>query len=229
MISPQVIDQRKRSIERRLRRDQFINGFEQPVLSATSIQYELAERNKAIGYGGIGLIHMLARQSGLVDAIDRRLNLLKIYLPYRESDHVLNIAYNALCEGRTLEDIELRRNDETFLDALGAQRIPDPTTAGDFCRRFVAADIGRLQDAIDESRLNVWARQDEDFFEQATIDMDGSLVGTTGECKQGMDVAYDGTWGYHPLLISLAETGEVLFIKNRSGNRPSQGRRRTVV
>ena len=73
-----------------------------------------------------------------VDAIDRRLNLLKLYLPYRESDHVLNLAYNALCEGRTLEDIELRRNDETFLDALGAERIPDPTTAGDFCRRFDA-------------------------------------------------------------------------------------------
>jgi hypothetical protein len=222
VISPQVIEQRKRSIERRLQRDRFVNGYEHPVLSATNIHYELAERTKAINYGGIGLIHMLARQSGLIDAIDRHLHLLKLWLPYRESDHVLNIAYNALCEGHTLQDIELRRNDETFLDALGAKRIPDPTTAGDFCRRFTAADIGRLQDAIDEARLNVWARQEDDFFEQATIDMDGSLVGTTGECKKGMDVAYDGTWGYHPLLISLAETGEVLFIKNRSGNRPSQ-------
>jgi hypothetical protein len=222
MISPQVIEERKRSIQQRLRGDRFVNGFEQPALSASNIQYEIAERTRAISYGGIGLIHMLARQSGLIDAIDRRLHLLKLYLPYRESDHVLNIAYNALCEGRTMEDIELRRNDETFLDALGAERIPDPTTAGDFCRRFVAADIGRLQDAIDEARLNVWARQPDEFFAQATIDMDGSLVGTEGQCKEGMDVAYDGTWGYHPLLLSLAETGEVLFIKNRSGNRPSQ-------
>jgi hypothetical protein len=222
MISPQVIKERKRSIEQRLRRDRFINGFEHPVLSATNIRYEMSERVRGINYGGIGLMHMLARQSGLVAAIDRRLHLLKLYLPYRESDHVLNIAYNALCEGRTLEDIELRRNDEAFLDALGAERIPDPTTEGDFCRRFRASDIGYLQDAIDEARLNVWARQDDEFFEQATIDMDGSLVGTNGECKQGMDIAYDGTWGYHPLLISLAETGEVLFIKNRSGNRPSQ-------
>jgi hypothetical protein len=222
VISPQIVEQRKRSIERRLRRDRFINGFEHPVLSATNIDYELSERARAINYGGIGLIHMLARQSGLIDAIDRHLHLLKLWLPYRESDHVLNIAYNALCEGRTLQDIELRRNDETFLDALGAERIPDPTTAGDFCRRFAAADIGRLQDAIDEARLNVWSRQKDEFFDQATIDMDGSLVGTTGECKKGMDVAYDGTWGYHPLLLSLAETGELLFIKNRSGNRPSQ-------
>src|SRR5262249_17649138 len=59
------------------------------------------------------------------------------------------------------------------------------------------------------------------FFALAKIDMDGSLVGTDGECKQGMDIAYDGTWGYHPLVLSLANTGEVLRLVNRSGNRPS--------
>ena len=36
-----------------------------------------------------------------------------------------------------------------------------------------------------------------------------------------MDIAYDGTWGYHPLVISLANTGEVLSLVNRPGNRPS--------
>jgi len=51
--------------------------------------------------------------------------------------------------------------------------------------------------------------------------MDGTLVATTGSCKQGMDISYKGTWGYHPLVVSLANTGEVLSIVNRSGNRPS--------
>ena len=153
MISPQVVERRKRSIQKRLDRSQFVSGYEQPVISASNIEYEIAERTRAISYGGIGMIHMLARQSGLIDAIDRHLHLLKIYLPYRESDHVLNIAYNAFCDGRTLEDIELRRNDETFLDALGAQRIPDPTTAGDFCRRFDSANIEALMGAFNEIRL----------------------------------------------------------------------------
>ncbi len=142
-------------------------------------------------------------------------------MPYHESDHVLSIAYNAMVGGTCLEDIELRRNDAAYLDALGADKIPDPTTAGDFCRRFEAQHLRALQDAIDVSRLRVWAEQPPEFLRRATIDSDGSLTETTGECKAGMDISYNGVWGYHPLLLSLAETGEVLRLINRPGNRPS--------
>jgi hypothetical protein len=192
-----------------------------PMFAARNIHYELAEKMQAIGVGGIGVVHRLAQQIGLVEAIDRHVHVLLIHLPYHESDHVLNLAYNALCDGIRLEDIELRRNDEVFLDALGTQRIPDPTTAGDFCRRFGEQSIRCLMEAIDEARLKVWARQPKKFFQRATIDLDGTLVVTTGECKEGMDISYKGTWGYHPLLVSLAQTGEVLRVVNRSGNRPS--------
>jgi len=191
------------------------------MLTARNIHYELAGRSQGIASGGIGSMQLLARKIGLVDAIDRRLHLLKIHLPYHESDHVLNIAYNILCGGTCLEDIELRRNDVVFLDALGAERIPDPTTAGDFCRRFAATDVLELQEAFDEVRVRVWRAQPETFFAEAFIDMDGTLVETTGQCKAGMDIAYDGTWGYHPLLLTLANTGEWLCVLNRSGSRPS--------
>jgi hypothetical protein len=191
------------------------------MFTARNIHYEIADRSRGTAHGGIGAIHALARQIGLIEAIDDRLHVLKIHLPFHESDHVLNFAYNALCDGTCLQDIELRRNDEVFLDALGARRIPDPTTAGDFCRRFTAADIQTLQDIFDDVRIGVWTEQPDAFFDQAIIDMDGTLVATTGECKHGMDIAYDGTWGYHPLVLTLANTGEVLRLVNRPGNRPS--------
>lgn len=141
---------RKRRIQRRLNKHDN-RGCEKPMLTANNIQYEIAERTRATAAGGIGAMHLLAKKIGLVKAIDQNLHLLKVHLPYHESDHVLNIAYNALCEGRCLEDIELRRNDETFLDALGTQRIPDPTTEGDFCRRFVSpCQIKELEEAINE-------------------------------------------------------------------------------
>ena len=209
----------KRRIKRRLEGTAGNGG--RPMFAGTSVRYELADKVHGITAGGIGLVQRLAEDTGLVEAINRHVHLLKIHLPYHESDHVLNLAYNALCEGVRLEDIELRRNDEVFLDALGTDRIPDPTTEGDFCRRFNEASIRALMHAIDEARLNVWARQPAKFFDRATIDMDGTLVITTGECKKGMDISYKGTWGYHPLVVSLAETGEVLRLVNRSGNRPS--------
>jgi hypothetical protein len=216
----QQLARRKRHIQRRL--DKFdLEGCTHPMLTANNMRYEISDKAQGIAHGGIGAMHQLARQLGLIDAIDRRLVLLKIHLPYHESDHVLNLAYNALCEGTCKEDIELRRNDAAFLDALGARRIPDPTTAGDFCRRFDAGDIRSLQGAFHETRHQVWARQDDAFFAQAIIDVDGTLVGTTGSCKEGMDISYQGTWGYHPLVVSLANTGEVLSIVNRPGNRPS--------
>lgn len=186
------------------------------------MHYELAERTQATAHGGIGVAHRVAVTSGLVAAIDEHVHVLKIHRPYHESDHVLNVALNALCGGRTLDDIELRRNDEASLDALGAASIPDPTTAGDFCRRFEESDIQALLDAVNEARLTVWGQQGTEFTEQtAMLDADGTLVPTTGERKQGMDLSYKGVWGYHPLVVSLANTGEPLFIANRSGNRPS--------
>ncbi|HEX4132274.1 MAG TPA: transposase, partial [Pirellulales bacterium] len=116
---------------------------------------------------------------------------------------------------------ELRRNDEVYLDAVGARRIPDPTTAGDFCRRFTAEHVRTLLEVFNEARLKVWAEQPEAFFDEARVDMDGTMVTTDGECKEGIDINYKGQWGYHPLIVSLANTSEVLSIANRSGNRPS--------
>jgi Transposase DDE domain group 1 len=210
----------KRKIRRRLDRPVTAPSPE-PVITATNIHYEVADKTRAIAPGGIGAIQLLVRKLGLAEAIDERLHLLKYHLPYHESDHVLNFAYNALCNGTCLDDIELRRNDVVFLDALGADRIPDPTTAGDFCRRFKPNDVEVLQDIFDQTRVKVWRQQPSDFLDEAVLDVDGSLVATGAGCKQGIGIAYDGTWSYHPLIITLANTGEVLSIVNRPGNRPS--------
>jgi hypothetical protein len=194
---------------------------EVPMITASNIHYELGQRTQGLAAGGIGALLVMAQRTGLVAAIDHDLHLLKRHLPYHESDHVLNIALNLLAGGRRLEHIEQRRNDAVYLDALGAVRIPDPTTEGDFCRRFHESDVLALMETINRIRLRVYAQQPADFFREALVDVDGTLVGTDGECKQGIDLAHDGTWGYHPLVVSLANTAEVLYLVNRSGNRPS--------
>ena len=194
----QKVRNRKRRIERRLRARNW-SKQDEPMFKASNIHYELSERTRGVGVGGIGAIHKLALESGLVEAIDESVDVLKVHLPYHESDHVLNIAYNIMSGGTCLEDIELLRNDEVYLDALGAQRIPDPTTAGDFCRRFDEEDINALMEAFNGVRRRIWSCQPEEFFDEAKIDADGTLLETLGECKEGMHISYKGTWGFPPI------------------------------
>jgi hypothetical protein len=192
------------------------------MFTARNISYDVADRARGLCHGGIGAVHLLARKVGLIDAIDKNVHLLKVHLPYHESDHVLNVAYNIMCDGRCLQDLETLRNNEVYLDALRAQRIPDPTTAGDFCRRFQTdQQVVTLMETINEVRLGVWKQQEEKFFDRAVIDADGTIAPTLGECKGGMNISYDGQWGYHPLVVSLANTKEPLYLVNRPANRPS--------
>ena len=215
---PKILRNRKQRIARRL--DPKRRWSEQPgaMMKASNIHFEMAERGRALNYAGIGAIHLMGQRLGLAEEIDSRLQLLKRHLPYHESDHVLNLAYNALLDGQRLEDIELRRNDEAFLDGLGAQRIPDPTTSGDFTRRFDEDSVLELMEAINATRQRVWEKQPRDFLQQAFIDTDGTLAGTLGECKGGMALSYKGIWGYAPLIVTLANTREVLYLVNRPGN-----------
>ena len=215
-----ILRNREARIVRRLRRKQWCSQVK-PMMSGGNIHYEMSGKAEAITCGGIGAFHHLVRRVGLVKEIDRHLHLLKVHLPYHESDHVLNIAYNALVGGQRLEDIELRRQDATFLNALGAQRLPDPTTAGDFTRRFRPSDIETLMDCINRVRTRIWKKRARGELKEALIDIDGTLATTLGERKQGMALSYNGIWGYHPLVVSLTNTREVLFLVNRPGNVPS--------
>jgi hypothetical protein len=215
-----ILRNRKQRITRRLAPRPW-SDQPRPMLKASNIRYEMAQRTHAVGCGGIGAVHLLVQRLGLVEDINQNLKLLKVHLPYHESDHVLNIAYNILAGGLRLEDIEQRRQDENFLNGLDAQRIPDPTTAGDFTRRFEADDILQLQECFNRARLAVWQAQPKGFLQEAFLDVDGTLAGTQGECKAGIGLSYKGIWGYAPLIVSLANTREVLYLCNRPGNAAS--------
>lgn len=96
------LNRRKRRIARRLQNKPGVERAE-PMLAASNIHYQIAERTRAISPGGIGAIHLMAKKLGLVDDIDEKLHLLKRHLPYHQSDHVLSIAYNLLACGSRLE------------------------------------------------------------------------------------------------------------------------------
>ena len=193
----------------------------QRVLRGGNIHYEISDRVRAVDCGGLGVIQLLVKQLELAETIDQRVKVLERHLPYRESDHVLNLIYNVMTGGSCLQDVEARRRDPVYLDALGARKVPAPSTEGDFLRRFDRNSIWDLMEAVNEARRKVWSNQDKEFHRQATIDVDGTIAPTDGQCKSGIGMSYTGHWSYHPLVVSVAETNEVLYLVNRAGNRPS--------
>lgn len=185
------------------------------------VRMELMSRQPATADGGLALAHQLVTRLRLDAGINKHVHLLAFHLPYHESDHVLTHAYNLFVGGRHIEDIASLQHSPAVKNLLGAVRIPDPTTAGDFLRRFAQGSLNDLQGVIDEARAKVWRIMPRSMRESATLDMDSTLKEVFGACKQGADFSYKGKWSYHPLLFTLSETGECLRLINRPGNRPS--------
>lgn len=192
-----------------------------PVLCGRNIHYEVSGRAQAICCGGLGLLQQVVENIGLRKAIDDQVQVLKRHKPYHESDHVLALVFNILADGQCLDDLDRHRTNEAFLDAVGARRTPGATTAGDFLRRFDCESVRDLMGAMQRTSANVWRRLPKKERNLAVIDVDGTLVETTGSCKERMDVSYQGRWGFGPLVVSLANTQEVISVVNRPANRPS--------
>jgi hypothetical protein len=98
------------------------------MMAASNIRSELGDRVQGLSAGGIGAMLLLARRTGLIGDIDADLHLLKVHLPYHESDHVLNIAFNVLAGGQRIEHLEMRRNDEVYLNAQGRKDMHSNAT-----------------------------------------------------------------------------------------------------
>jgi hypothetical protein len=175
--------------------------------------------NQATPYGGLSLAAGLVRSLGLHRDLDRSLEVLQSHRPFSEADHVLTHVYNLFVGGTCIEDIGNLQSSEPVRRMLGAVRLPDPTTAGDFLRRFAEKDLRALNAVMDRAQEKVWKRRyGRRKASRAIVDLDSHLHPVYGDQKEGADFSYKGFLAYHPLVISLAGTQECLRLINRSGN-----------
>ena len=195
------------------------------VMRHPLLHLESDPRGEITHYGGLVLAQQFVRRFGVAKRLDESLILFKRHAPYHESDHVLALAYTLYADGTCLEDQAVLQGSEAVRRLVGACRIPDPTTAGDFLRRFkTAQDVERLCGVIDEVEEAVWSklsrktRRRRKKHEFALVDLDGHIKPLYGVQKGGADFSYDGRWSYQPLVVSLGGSGECLKVVNQPGN-----------
>jgi hypothetical protein len=152
------------------------------------------EQGEATAYGGLCLAATLIRSLGMERELNQSLDLLQSHRPFTESDHVLTHVYNLFVGGTCIEDIGQLQGSEPVRRMLGAVRLPDPTTAGDFLRRFDAGALEALDGAIDRGQAAVWKRRyGRKKVERAIVDLDSHVHPVYGDQKQGADFSYQRT------------------------------------
>jgi hypothetical protein len=189
------------------------------------LHLESDPRGNITHYGGLVLAQQFVRRFGVAQRLDQALVLFRRHAPYFESDHVLALMYTLYADGTCLEDQAVLQGSEAIRRLVGACRIPDPTTAGDFLRRFKSAqDLEQLSGVGDEVQEAVWSklpapvRRHRKKHEMALVDLDGHIKPLYGVQKEGADFSYDGRWSYQPLVVSLAGSGECLKVVNQPGS-----------
>ncbi|MCH7890470.1 MAG: transposase, partial [Gemmatimonadetes bacterium] len=195
------------------------------VTRLPQLHLEVAERSTVTSLGGVALAAAFLKRFRVAQEIDQRVHVLKLHLPFNESDHVLAQALNLYVGGECLEDQAVLQHDEGVLRMLGACRLPDPTTAGDFLRRFderrnpgALPGLRAATDAVQDAVWGKLAGKRKQKRDLAVVDLDGHTKTLYGVQKEGADFDYQGRWSYNVLLASLAGTGECLAVRNRPGN-----------
>jgi Transposase DDE domain group 1 len=201
-----------------------------PVLQMPKLHAEIEPRAVETRYGGLALVEQFCRNFRVAQEINERVHVLKVHLPYSESDHVLAQALNFYVGGRCLEDMASLQHDEAVCRLLGACRLPDPTTAGDFLRRFNTGALTGLRQAADAVQHKVWKKLARRHGRHRTkralavVHMDGHLKALYGDRFEGADFSYKGEFSFNALALTLAGSGECLAARLRPGNvRSSNG------
>lgn len=216
-----------------------------PIIRLPKTHIEVNQDPKTTKYGGLVLITAFLRHFFVSEQLNEKISVLKQHQPYTEADHVLAQTINLYVGGTCIEDMSKLQQSEAVCRMLGACRVPDPTTAGDFLRRFDPQDnpgaLESLRHVVDNIQSQVWAekasggakkgkknkgRYNRSPIKQdlAVLDIDSHVKEVHGVTKEGVDFSYNGKWGSHPILITMDGTGDCLALRNRPGNvRDSEG------
>jgi hypothetical protein len=175
----------------------------------------------AVANAGLLLPATLAERLGIEAVVDQLLNLGDRPGAHRPGRKVLTLIHTLVAGGDCIDDADLLRTGSTA-QVLGHQ-VMAPSTLGTFLRSFTFGHIRQLDQAAEQLLGRAWAAGAGPGTRPLTIDVDSTICQVHGHHKGGAAYGYTRQLGYHPLLATRADTGEVLHARQRTG-RAASGR-----
>src|SRR3954470_24047657 len=170
---------------------------------------------RAVANAGVMLPALLAGRLGIERLVDARLDLGDRGGAANPGRKVMTMLSAMALGADCIEDCDVLRSGQTA--AVLGHRVSAPSTLGTFLRAFTFGHVRQLDRVLAESLARAWSAGAGPGDERLVVDVDSFVGEVHGYTKQGAGFGYTRTRGYHPLLASRADTGEVLYVRLRKG------------
>ena len=182
---------------------------------------------RLVANAGLLLVATLTRQLGLEALINATVKLTGRVGGSRPGRKVLTLVNSMIAGGTHIDHADVLRSGST--GAVLSHRVMAPSTLGTFLRAFTFGHVRQLEAVVGQALTRAWAAGAGPKVAPLVIDIDSTICEVDGKAKQGAGYGYTKKLGYHPLLATRADTGEVLHARMRKGQANTQrGARRFI-
>jgi hypothetical protein len=172
---------------------------------------------RVVSDAGIALVATLAQRLGIEGLVQRWVRLCGDRPGACNAGRkVVALIYAMALGADCIDDCQLLRAGRTRR-LLGGW-LPAPSTLGTFLRAFTFGHVRQLDRVLGEALKRAWAAGAGPGSGRLVVDVDSFVGEVHGYDKQGAAFGYTRKRGYHPLVASRAETGEVLHVRLRKGS-----------
>jgi len=169
----------------------------------------------AVANAGLALAGLLSEKLGLEQLCDETISIAPF--PGRRA---ATLVHSLVVGGTCIDDADVLRSGST--SSVLSHRVMAPSTLGTFLRGFTFGNVRQLDAVAEQLLTRAWALGAGPGMSPMTIDLDSTICEVHGKRKQGASYGYTKVLGFHPVLATRADTGEVLHLRFRKGSSNTQ-------
>jgi Transposase DDE domain group 1 len=169
-----------------------------------------------VANAGLLLTATLGDRLGIQTLADQLVDLGRRPGAARPGRKVMTLVHAMVAGGDTIDDVDLLRSGSTA--AVLGHQVMAPSTCGTFLRSFTFGHVRQLDRLAEAVLTRAWAAGAGPGAAPMTMDLDSTICEVYGHAKQGAAYGYTKVLGYHPLLATRADTGELLHTRMRTGS-----------